>query len=176
MRSITLLPLAALVAAAAGCRSEVREQGVRSVPQRDLTLVTQTAQVQVASPVEMQQLRIQPRTRRPSQGAARLASASRFSHEPKVIHAALAAPTPIPAAAAAEPVADPTPASDRELSPGKTVTVIPASSGPSAGSGTADEAPPDRGRTMVARGGGTCRGRGRGPGRGNAPVPRPDFR
>ena len=174
MRSITLLPLATLVAAAAGCRSEVREQGVRSVPQRDLTLVTQTAQVQVASPVEMQQLRIQPRTRRLSKSAARIASGSRFSHEPKVILAALAAPMPIPTPA--EPVADPTPASDRELSPGKTVTVIPASSGPSAGSGTADEAPPDRGRTMVARGGGTCRGRGRGPGRGNAPVPRPDFR
>ena len=43
MRTIALLPLVALVAAV-GCRSEAGEQATHSVPQRDLTLVTSTAQ------------------------------------------------------------------------------------------------------------------------------------
>ena len=77
MRTIFLLPLTALVAVVAGCGSEARKQARRSVPERDLTLVTQTSEVQIASPVEMQQLRIQHRTRRPSQWAARPAPAPR---------------------------------------------------------------------------------------------------
>jgi hypothetical protein len=166
MRTVFLFPLTALVAVAAGCGSEAREQAVRSVPQRDLTLVTQTAGVEIASPVEVQQLRIQHRTVRRSQLAVRLAAV------------ATPAPAPAPALAVPEPVVQPastaaTPANDRELLPGKTVTVIPATSTPSTGSNTADELPPE-GRTMVAHGGGTCRGRGRGP--GIAGAPRPDFR
>jgi hypothetical protein len=164
MRTVFLLPLMALVAVAAGCGSQAREQAARSVPQRDLTLVTQTPGVEIASPVETQQLRIHHRTIR---------QAPRSSREPKIILAAVAAAAPIPAVP--QPVAQPasTPANDRELLPGKTVTVIPASSTPSTGSDTANEPPPE-GRTMVARGGGTCRGRGRGP--GIAGAPRPDFR
>jgi hypothetical protein len=176
MRTIFLLPLTALMAVAAGCGSEARERAARSAPERDLTLVTQAAQVEIASPVEMQHLRIQHRTVRPSQWAARVAPARRPSPlEPKLGLAAVAAPL-----AAPEPVAQPaTTAStinDRELLPGKTVTVIPASSGPSAGSDRTDELPAARGRTIVAGGGGTCRGRGRGPGIGIAAAPRPDFR
>ena len=168
MRTSFLFPLTALVAVAAGCGSEGREQATRSTPQRDLTLVTQTAGVEIASSVETQQLRIHHRTIR---------QAPRSSREPKIILAAVAAPIP----AVPQPVAQPastaaTPANDRELLPGKTVTVIPASSGPSAGSDRADELPLAEGRTKVARGGGTCRGRGRGPGIGRAPAPRPDFR
>jgi hypothetical protein len=167
MRTSFLFPLTALVAAAAGCGSVGREQASGYVPQRDLTLVTQTAGVEIASRVEMQQPRIQRRTAR---------QAPRSSREPKIILAAAA-----PVLAVPEPVAQPastaaTPANDRELLPGKTITVVPASSGPSTGSDTADEPPPGRDRTMVARGGGTCRGRGRGPGIGMAPAPRPDFR
>ena len=174
MRTTFLLPLTALVAVVAGCGSEVREQAALSVPQRDLTLVTQTAEVKIASPVETQQ----PRP------AARLAPAHRSRPlQPKVKLADLWTPPPLPAAS--QPVAQPastapTPEegassdNDRELLPGKTVTLIPVSSGPSTGSDRTDELPEVRGRTMVARGGGTCRGRGRGPGIGAAP--RPDFR
>ena len=171
MRTILLLPLSALVAVVAGCGSGVREQRARSLPQRDLTLVTQAAQVEIASPVEMQQLRITHRTVRQSQ-RVRSAPAPRSSYlEPKVVLAAVSAPAPV----AAEPVAQPaTPANDRELLPGKTVTVIPASSGPSTGPDQTDDLPAAHGRTMVVRGGGTCRGRGRGP--GIAGAPRPDFR
>jgi hypothetical protein len=175
MRTAFLLPIAAVVAVVAGCGSEAREQRARSLPERDLTLVTQTAGVEIASPVEMQQLRIHHRAIR---------QAPRPSRKPKIHLAAVAAPlAPLgagsaPILAVPEPVAQPatatvTPANDRELLPGKTVSVIPASSGPSTGSDRADELPPE-GRTMVARGGGTCRGRGRGP--GIAAAPRPDFR
>jgi hypothetical protein len=178
MRTIVLLPLTALVAVAAGCGSGAREPAARALPQRDLTLVTQTAQVEVASPVELQQLRTHRRTVRPSQPAARPALVRRSGPlQPRVVLATLAAPV----VAAAEPVAQPaSPASnsinDRELLPGKTVTVIPASSGPSIDPDRTDELPAAQGRTMVARGGGTCRGRGRGPGIGIAGAPRPDFR
>jgi hypothetical protein len=180
MRTIFLLPLTALVAAVAGCGSQARDQAAPSVPERDLTLVTQTPEIEIASPVELQRLRIQHRTLRHSQWAARVAPARRSSPlEPKLVLAAVAAPAPV--LAAPEPVAQPasmaaTPDNGRELLPGKTVTVIPASSGPSAGSDGTDELPAVRGRTMVAHGGGTCRGRGRGPGIGIAPAPRPDFR
>ena len=186
MRTSSLLPLTALMAVVAGCGSEARVQAGRSVPQRDLTLVTQTAEVKIASPVEMQQLRVRQAAARRSPSAARPVSATR-SHrtlEPSV--AAVAAPlatlaagsAPVPAA---EPAAQPaatglTSDNPRELLPGTTVTIIPASTGPSPGSGTADEAPPERGGIMVVRGGGTCRGRGRGPGIGIATAPRPDFR
>lgn len=190
MHSSSLLPLTALLAVVAGCGSEARVQAGRSVPQRDLTLVTQTAEVKIASPVEMQQLRVRQAAARRSPPAARPVSATR-SHralEPSV--AAVAAPlatlaagsAPVPAAEpAAQPAAQPaatalTSDNPRELLPGTTVTIIPASTGPSPGSGTADEAPPERGGIMVVRGGGTCRGRGRGPGIGIATAPRPDFR
>jgi hypothetical protein len=165
MRTIVLFPLTALVAVAAGCGSGGREQATGSVPQRDLTLVQQTPAVEIASPVETQQLRVQHRTVRHSQLAVRLAAVT----------------LPAPVLAIPEPVAQPvsTPAAsanDRELLPGKTITVIPASSTPSTGSDGTDELPATRGRTKVAHGGGGCRGRGRGPGIGMAPAPRPDFR
>lgn len=178
MRSILFLPLTALVAVVAGCGSEVREQATASLPHRDLTLVSPTSGVKVASPVEMQQPRIQRRTVPPSHWAARLVPALRSSPpEPKVRLAAVAVPAPV--LAVPPPVAQPAssaPNNDRELLPGKTVTLIPASSGPSAGSEPADELPAAHGRTIVARGGGRCGGRGRGPGIGIAAAPRPDFR
>ena len=167
MRTIILLPLT-LIAVAAGCGSEVSD--ARSVPQRDLTLVTRTHEVKIASPVETQQLRTQQRTVRASKPSARLA---------KVHLATVRAPAPV--LTAAQPVAQPAsiaaaPHNDRELLPGKTVTVIPASSGPSPSSDWTDDLPAARGRTRVTGGGGTCRGRGRSPGIGIAAAPRPDFR
>jgi hypothetical protein len=186
MRTSSLLPLTALVAGVAGCGSEARVQAGRSVPQRDLTLVTQTAEVKIASPMEAQRLRVRQATARRSPSAARPVSATRSRRAPKPSVAAVASPPATLAAGAApvpadEPAAQPpgtalTSDNDRELLPGRTVTMIPASTGPSPGSGTADEAPPERGGIMVVRGGGTCRGRGRGPGIGIATAPRPDFR
>lgn len=172
MRTVFLLPLTALVAVAAGCGSEAREQR-RSVPERDLTLVTQTAYVEIASPVETQQVRRAP--------------ARRSSREPKVRLADFTAPLAAlgagsaPVLAAPEPVTQPastasTSDNGRELLPGKTVTLIPASSGPSTGSDRTDDLPAARGRPMVSGGGGKCGGRGRGPGIGIAGAPRPDFR
>ena len=174
MRTITLLPFTALIAAAAGCASGARESATREPPQRDLTLVTQTSAVEIAAPVEMQQ---PPR-------AARRARAPRSSPvQPTVILASVATPVAAPVPTAAEPVAQPASTASssdnsRELLPGKTITIIPASNGPSAGPDETDELPGTRDRTMVTRGGGKCggRGRGRGPGIGIATAPRPDFR
>ena len=173
MRSIFLIPLTALVAAAAGCGSEARETATRSIPERDLTLVPQTSDLQFASALETQRVPTL-RTVRHTRWAARLAS---------VVEPAPVLATPQPAA---QPVAEPakaeaTPANDRELLPGKTVTMIPVSTGPSIGTDKTAGLPAERGRTvMVGGGGGTCggrgRGRGRGPGIGMAPAPRPDFR
>lgn len=176
MRGVFLLPLATVVAVAAGCGSQVGEQAAHSAPQRDLTLAPSALAVDIASPVELKQLRIQHRTVRPSQRTARPASARRSSSvEPSLV---LAAAAPL---AVSEPAAQPvSPASDqgndRELLPGKTVTLIPASSGPSTAPEWTDELPPADGGTMVVRGGGRCRPPGRGPGIGIAAAPRPDFR
>ena len=172
MRNMVLLPLAAFIAVAAGCRSEVGEQTASSVPQRDLTLVPPNAAVQIASPLETQRLR----PPRPSVHRARLAARLAplplpvpLSSQPQPV--AAPAPTPVPAPTPATPI------SDRELLPGKTVTLIPVSSGPSVGTDPTGDLPADRGHTMVAHGGGgRCRGGGRGPGIGMAPAPRPDFR
>lgn len=176
MRSIVLLPLAALVAVVAGCGFDAREQSLpqaergaaRPVPQRDLTLMTQTPEVRIASPVEMQQLRPQGRTSSP---ARRPAARESRALEPTVVRAVLVTAAP-------EPVAQPasTPANDRELLPGRTVTLIPASSGPSSSPDVTDEFPEAHGPTLGVRGGGKCGGRGRGPGIGIATGPRPDFR
>jgi hypothetical protein len=179
MRTIVLLPLSALLSVIVGCGPEGGEQAARSYRQRDLTLVTQTDEVKIASPVETQLVRIQ-RTARPSRRAARPAAASLASAiEPKIRLASVTAPAPV--LAAPQPAAQPastasTPANDRELLPGKTVTLIPASSGPATEPDGTDEPSATQGRTMVARGGGTCRGRGRRPGIGISGAPRPDFR
>ena len=175
MRTVFLLPLTAVVAVVAGCGSQGKESGALSAPQRDLTLAAQASHVEIASPIELRQLQTQPQTVRRSPRMVQAASPRRAT-EPKVIFASVA--TPAPVLAVPTPVAQPgspsEPANDRELLPGKTVTVIPASSGPSAGSDGTDEVPAIKGRPMRG-GGGTCRGRGRGPG-GIAGVPRPDFR
>ena len=172
MRTIFLLPFT-FIATAAGCGSGARESATREVPQRDLTLVTQASAVEIAAPVEMQQPRAPERGRAPRSRPV----------QPNVILASVVVPVAAPIPAAAEPVAQPaTTASsannDRELLPGKTITIIPASNGPSAGPDETDELPGARDRTMVTRGGGKCggRGRGRGPGIGIATAPRPDFR
>jgi hypothetical protein len=124
MRAIALLPLA--IAVAAGCGHDHEQQVPPAVPQRDLALPAPAGEVKVASPVELQQLRIH-RTAHSFRRAKRSAPA-----EPKITLAAVAtAPAPVllHPVSVVEPVA-PAKANDRELAPGQTVTVIPASNGP----------------------------------------------
>ena len=177
MRTSFRLPLAALLAVVGGCSTEARDQ-TGSVPERDLTLATPAVEIKIASPVERRQVR----ATRPVM--ARRSSPSR----PKVTLAVVTAPPAGLEAASARSLAVPAPVdqpadtasvpeNDRELFPGKTITVIPAGGGPSIGSDGVDELSGPQGRPMVARsGGGTCRGRGRGPGIGIAAAPRPNFR
>ena len=187
MRTVYLLPLAAMVAAVAGCSSQGREQAALSLPQRDLTLAAQAREVDIASPVELGSLRAQHRTMRASR-TLRLRAARRSTPvEDKYAPAAVAA-TPAIVLTVAHSAAQPAavaavPASDRELLPGKTVTVIPASNGPSNSAEGSDEFPTTRvgGGGSVMGGGGSGMGGGgrcpgRGPGIGIAGVPQPDFR
>jgi hypothetical protein len=165
MRALPLVPLLVL-AVAGGCGPAPEESGrISRVPARDLTLERSPAPaVQVASPLEVSSARPeQPRTHRPRR-APRAAPAP--SPVPAPADAApvaqpVATPAPAPAAAPAraeaEAAADP-----HALAPGRTVTVIPASSGPSVGSDPAESPPSRAGRAiLVGRGhGGTCQPRG----------------
>jgi hypothetical protein len=172
MRTVLLLPLISVVAVLGGCGSKGRESAALAQPHRDLTLPSSGPNVEIASSVELKQLRT-PRTAHPR--TPRRSS----SIQPKVVFAAVAAPALIPAVY--HPVAVPAstvlePANDHELPPGKTVTAIPVSSGPSTAAEPADETPTATGRHYGGGRGGRCGGRGRGPGIGIAAAPRPDFR
>jgi hypothetical protein len=177
MRTLVLLPFAAVAAVLAGCGPQGREHAARSVPQRDLTLAAQAHQVEIASPVELGSLRTQSRTVRPSR-TPRPRSAQRSSavEAKPALAAVVTAPVVVLASA---PVAEaattaPEAANDRELLPGRTVTLIPASSGPSTTPEWTDEGPTAKGRAHGVGGKGKRPSRGRGP--GIATGPRPDFR
>jgi hypothetical protein len=178
MRTILLIPFAFLAGVAVGCGPAPREQVTGSIPKRDLTLVTQAPALEIASQVETQRLHPERRAARAGRLNARLASASRSAEAVPVLQL-VTYHAPAPLRTAPEPVAQPastapSPADDRELLPGKTVTVIPASSGPSVTVDHSGDIPARTGHTLVGHGGGSCGGRGRGPG-GN-PAPHPDFR
>jgi hypothetical protein len=164
MRTVFLLPLAVGVAVVAGC---------------GLTLQAPAVGVEIASPVELQRLPTQTHTLRPSRRAPRPAAAPRPGPlEPKPVLAAVA---PAPALALPTSVASPASAAsdagnDRELSPGETVTLIPAGGGPSTASDEPDEYPRALGRPMVVRGGGNRPPRGWGPGIGITVFPLPRLR
>jgi len=170
MRSIFLLPLT-VIAAAAGCGSQPAEQVTGSVPKRDLTLATHTLEVKAASPVEVERAPIATRTVHLSRRAPR---PTRIAKSPLADIAAPSPVLPVPQPAQQPVAATTIPANDRELLPGKTITLIPASSGSTAGPDETDMPPTVRGGAMVTRGGGRCGGRGRRP--GIATAPRPDFR
>ncbi|HJR16568.1 MAG TPA: hypothetical protein VJ808_06920 [Gemmatimonadales bacterium] len=176
MRSVPLLQLAILVGAAAGCQPDSSPQSGK-IPERDLTLVTHISEAKIASPVEIQQPGIDRRAPRSSPAARRMARPS-GDRKSSVRLAEVVAPVPSLAASepASQPVSPTSSTNDRELPPGKTVTLIPASSGPSPSADRGGDLPRSGGHTMVGRGGGKCGGRGRGPGIGIAGVPRPDFR
>jgi hypothetical protein len=176
MRTLFLLPLTVLAAAAvAGCGSEETEQSALAAPERDLTLKAGPPKLEVASPVELQNIRplqsTVPSARRTRRTAPKtpVATTIATTNAPATL-IGVPVPVPVPVSSPA-----PVPATDRELPPGTTVTIIPASSGPSMS--------PDRGgEGVTVRGGGvgmihgdTCRpgwGRPR-PGIGIMSFPRP---
>ena len=171
MRALSLIPLA-MVVVVAGCGSEPAESGRASgVPQRDLTLQQAPApEMAVASALEAPRPRPErPMIHRPRRSPDQALAPARDPSSPEAAPNAesVAVPTvaPAPAQAAAPPIVDEA-VDPHALAPGKTVTIVPVSSGPSTGSGhDADEMPSRAGRAIIMMGGGhgdTCRGHGAG--------------
>ena len=172
MRNVMLLPLAFAALAAGGCRtgSEGTEQAALGVPQRDLTLQQAAApDVEIASPVELARVpRERPTTQRPRR-AHRPTPAGHPDASLLEVAPARLIPTPAPAqptaTASAPEAADP-----HALAPGQSVTIVPASSGPTTPGDWTDQPSSGRERGVeVGAGGhgGRCKPRGTGmPGRG----------
>jgi hypothetical protein len=136
MRSRFLIAFAVVIA---GCNQPEPEESAVSL-KRDLTLAP-APNVEIASPVELQ--RPQPPVTRP-RAVRRHVSASKspaLEREPL-------RPTVITQPLFRLAEAAPEPVSGRELPPGKTVTLIPASSGPS----TSVDPSVDEGLRMIQRG------------------------
>ncbi len=181
MRSAFLFPLSLGLVVAAGCASPVKEQAAaRSDLERDLTLASSTRETAIATPIELGRIR-QPAGSQNNVSSRhkvvrhRAAPRSTVS-SPKPVPVVASAPAPAPAPAVAQP--EPMPADPHELPPGKTVTIIPASSGPS----TAD--PDGFPRPGYGTGGSGMGGGGSGMGGGEragggsgmgGDCPRPDF-
>jgi hypothetical protein len=179
MRTATLFPLAVAMIAIPGCGPEVKEETALGVPERDLTLVTAAPEVEIASPVELQRPEVS-QARRGSRPTAKPAAVPRRPKaKSKPFPATADAPALVPATRA--PVSrfagrESEPVNDRELPPGKTVTVIPASTGPSTGDGDGDFSNCRRGMGGGSGMGGPGRWPGRpGPGIGIAIRPRPTL-
>jgi hypothetical protein len=163
MRSSFLFPLSLSLIAVAGCGSQAQDPKPGSDLKRDLTIVSQASQTAVATPIELEQVRARTigRGTVSARHSVRHRAASRSAvraPKPVAVRAVAAA---APAASPAPAVVDPTntaPANPRELAPGKTVTVIPVSTGSSTGT---DEGAAPRLGTGGSGMGGDC--------------PRPDF-
>jgi hypothetical protein len=170
MRIVTLLPLALAALAAGGCRtaSEGTEQASLGVPQRDLTLQqTPAPEVEIASPVELARAPTErPTTQRPRRAHRPAPAPHPEANAPGDAPATLS-PTPAPTALAASA---PEAADPHALAPGQSVTIIPASSGPTTPEDWTDQRPSGRERGVEVGGGGhggRCKPRGTGmPGRG----------
>jgi len=173
MRTVFLVPLTAMVAVLGGCGSGGTEEAALPVTERDLTFLAAAPQVEIASQVELQQ----PSHRQslPRSVTHKAAPAPRRARdESRRLPAVVTAPSLVlPSDTAARPVSTASePVNDRELPPGKTVTAIPVSSGPSSTVEPTDEFPTIRAGSVGVRGGGRCPPR-RGPGIGIATGPRP---
>jgi translation initiation factor IF-2 len=175
MRIVTLLPLALAALAAGGCRtaSEGTEQAALGVPQRDLTLQqTPAPEVEIASPVELARAPTERSTTQRPRRTHRPAPAPHPEANAPEDAPATLSPTPAPAQPAATALAASAPeaADPHALAPGQSVTIIPASSGPTTPEDWTDERPSGRERGVEAGGGGhggRCKPRGTGmPGRG----------
>ncbi len=179
MRTAFLIPLAFTAAVVAGCRGEVsktseREETVSRTttpPERDLTLsVPRVAETEVASAVELALPKPVPAPTRAHRPRPKPAPSPTPPAEPEQVAAAEPVSAPTESQALAEPAPLEDPASDgRELAPGKTVTIIPVSTGPSVEADEGDSwtsSEPSRG--VLVGGGRTCRRRGGGGGIGIA--------
>ena len=175
MRIVMLLPLALAAVAAGACRtaSEGTEQAALGVPQRDLTLQqTPAPEVEIASPVELARGPAErPTTERPRRAHRPAAARQPEASAPEVAPATLTlTPSPAQPVATALAASAPEEADPHALAPGQSVTIIPASSGPTTPADWTDERPSSRERGVeVGAGGhgGRCRPRGTGmPGRG----------
>jgi hypothetical protein len=176
MRAASILALAFTAAVLAGCAAEspqtanqeTASRGVEgtALPERDLTLqTTATPAVEVASAVELSRPAAEPTPVR----RARISPKPAPAPVPEAAPAAQAA-VPDLSVTVAEVLAEPAPVEDvavgvgRELAPGKTVTAIPASTGPSSAPEDPSWAPPEASRGMIIGGGGghgdKCRPRG----------------
>ena len=171
----SLLPLAITVALAAACGSEVsslpeQEETATGAPahapDRDLTLRTvppAAVTVEVASPVELTRPEPRPARAPRPRPAPRPVPPPAADPEPEAQprQAPLAPSAPAAVPVAVEPAPEEPAAGGRELAPGKTVTIIPVSSGPSLEADEDDSwLPSERPRGIVGGSGGTCRPRG----------------
>src|SRR5687768_4681544 len=123
MRTGFLLPLAAVILAGAGCTQQRSEESAM-LPERDLTRVAPAPALDVASPLELQKPltshSVQPRATTRAILASRGPKNNSKPLSPVVAkHIAVAAPAP-----EAQPAPIEEPRNDRELLPGKTVTII----------------------------------------------------
>lgn len=175
MRIVMLLPLALAAVAAGGCRtaSEGTEQAALGVPQRDLTLQqTPAPGVEIASPVELARTPTErATTQRPRRVHRPAPVRPPEATTPEVAPATLTpTPAPVQLVATALAASAPQEADPHALAPGESVTIIPASSGPTTPADWTDQRPEGRERGVeVGAGGhgGRCRPRGTGmPGRG----------
>ena len=168
MRSAFLFPLS-LSLVVVGCGSQVKEPAARSDLERDLTLVGQAPQTAIATPIEL------GRIRTPTASRSSVSSRPRIRH--RATRSTVSAPEPVEVVAGAPrfPAVQPTnttPADPRELPPGKTVSVIPVSSGISDAEGADGFPAPGYGTGGSGMGGGRRAGGGRGMG-GDYPRPWP---
>jgi uncharacterized membrane protein YgcG len=172
MRNVFLFSLPLTIVAAAGCGSQPKEQAARSDLERDLTLVSGAPDRAVTSPLELGEVRTQPGStvhrvvrHRPARHATtRVAEPVRSAPTARPVIAEVSAPSPAAQPAAAQPAAA-VPADSHELPPGKTVTVIPVSSGPSTSGG---ERGPEDIPLMAGTGGSGMGGGGSGMGGGGS--------
>jgi hypothetical protein len=165
VRAASAVSLAFTAALLVGCGSETPSED--RAEDRDLTLQAQpNLPVEVASAVELARPVAEPKPAPRPRISPKPAPAPTRDPAPEAEPAGQAA-VPVPAVAVAEVLAEPAPVEDvvvgagRELAPGRTVTVIPASSGPSSAPIEPDwpAAGPTRG-IMVRGGGDRCRPRG----------------
>ena len=175
MRAVSMLPLAVAAVVLTGCASESplnhetasSGAGAAVLPERDLTLQSPASPVVgVASPIELS--RPAPKAR-PTRHIVSRRPPNPVPAPAPVRDAAPAVEAPAPAPAVTVPEVEAQPArvedvavgAGRELAPGKTVTAIPASSGPSY-TPEADDSwlPEGPARGIMVGGGDTCRRRG----------------
>jgi hypothetical protein len=179
MRAVFLIPLAFTTAVMAACGDEVPNTSEREDTasrtaaslERDLTLsVPRIAETEVASPVELSRPKPAPAPTPTHRPRPKPAPAPPPTAEPEHEAAAEPVSTPTVSEALAEPaLLDDAASGGRELAPGKTVTIIPVSSGPSVEADEGDSwLPSGPSRGVLVGGGGTCRRRGGGGGIGIA--------